>query len=257
MTSSYATVTELPGEMIPREQLDRMVERYSWASHYASGKDVLECSCGAGQGAKLLNSVSKSYIAGDFDMDLVELSKFHNPAINFHQFDALKIPFNDETFDVILVCEAIYYFPDIELFLKEVNRVLKKNGKILIVTANPHLFDFNPGKYTYKYPGVLDMKNYFDATNFNYISAEGGTDVSQVNLRQKILRPIKFIAAKFNLIPKTMLGKAWLKKIFFGGGFVEMPANIEVEDNKVALNPIDLGFNDTSHKVLYFVGEKK
>jgi len=257
MSNSYITVTEIPGEMIPKEQYLRMAERYCWASQYAQGKDVLECSCGAGQGAKLLNSVSNTYTAGDYDDDLVKLSTFHNPNIYFHKFDALQMPFDDEMFDVVLVCEAIYYFPKIEVFLKEVNRVLRKNGKVLIVSANPDLFDFNPSKYTYTYPSVVDMKNYFRATGFKYLSAEGGTEVSSVNFRQKILRPLKFLATKFKLIPKTMVGKAWLKKLFFGGKFVEMPASIETNNNLGSLNSINLNLNDTKHKVLYFIGEKR
>jgi ubiquinone/menaquinone biosynthesis C-methylase UbiE len=257
MNNSYKTVTELPGEFIPKEQYARLAERYQWAAKYATGKDCLECACGAGQGASLLNFVSKSYTAGDYDEELVMLSQKHNPDIFFQQFDALKMPFKNESFDVVLVCEAIYYFPEIELFLKEVKRVLRNNGKILIVSANPSLFDFNPGKLTYKYPSVVDMGEYFKVCGFHYLSAEGGTNVSAVNFRQKILRPIKFVASKLKLIPKTMSGKSWLKKMFFGGDFLAMPSRVDFSNNSVSLNPINLCVNDTNHKVLYFVGEKK
>lgn len=256
MSSSYVTVTELPGELVPKEQYLRMVERYHWAAKYAVGKDVLECACGAGQGANLLSSVSTTYTAGDFDEGLVKLSKSYNPNISFLQFDALKMPFQDESFDIVLVCEAIYYFPKIEIFLKEVYRVLRRNGKILIVSANPNLFDFNPGKLTFTYPGVLNIGRYFHNCGFRYLSAEGGTAISSITFRQKILRPVKLLASKLNLIPETMASKAWLKKVFYGDEFVEMPANIDCNQRSVSLNTISLDTNDTKHKVLYFIGKK-
>jgi len=258
MAVSYGTVTELPEEMIPQEQLSRISERYHWAAGYSKGKDVLECACGAGQGASILNHVSSSYAAGDLDENLVSLSRRNNPDILFKVFGASRIPFDDDSFDVVLACEAIYYFPDISEFLKEAKRVLKKNGKILIVSANPNLFDFNPSPFTYVYPSINDMRIYFHKNGFKFLSAQGGTNISKVNMRQKLLRPIKFVASKLNLIPKTMTGKSWLKKLFFGGNFVAMPRCLKYEEGRsVSLDTLSLSENDYSCKVLYFVGEKK
>lgn len=258
MDASYTAVTELPGEKIPREQLARISERYHWAASYSEGKDVLECACGAGQGAKLLKHVSKSYIAGDFDQELVSISQKNNSGISFDNFDASKMPYEDDSFDLILVCEAIYYFPKIDDFLIEAKRVLRKKGKILIVSANPSLFDFNPSPFTFDYPSVISMGKYFSKNGIKYLSAEGGTDISKVSPRQRYLRPIKFILSRLGLIPKTMKGKSWLKKAFFGGDFISMPTSIKFKKNEpVLVKSIDKNSNDKKHKVLYFIGEKK
>jgi ubiquinone/menaquinone biosynthesis C-methylase UbiE len=254
---NYSSVTEMPHERVPVEQLERISERYHWAAAYAKDKEVIECACGAGQGANILNHISSSYIAGDLDGDLVSLSQKNNPNISFKIFDASILPFSDESFDVVLVCEAIYYFPNVSEFLQEAKRVLKKNGKVLIVTANPNLFDFNPSPHTHIYPSVINMGSYFSENGFKYISAEGGTDTSKAGLRQQLLRPVKFIASRLNLIPGTMKGKSWLKKLFFGGNFISMPLSVDYEENKsILVKSIDMSKNDKKHKVLYFVGEK-
>jgi|APSaa5957512535_1039671.scaffolds.fasta_scaffold07408_7 SAM-dependent methyltransferase len=257
MTTSYSTITELPNEKVPLEQILRITERYCWASKFAIEQDVLECACGAGQGADLLNSISHSYVAADYDKGLISIAKQNNPVVNFKVFDALNIPFDDGSFDVVLICEALYYFSDISKFLQEAKRVLRRGGKILIVSANPGLFDFNPSPFTYTYPSVTDMGEYFNINGFKYISAEGGTSTAESGLRQKLLRPVKLIASRLNLIPKTMKGKSWLKKMFFGGEFVSMPNSIVCKENKpIFVNTIEMDKNDTTHKVLYFVGEK-
>jgi ubiquinone/menaquinone biosynthesis C-methylase UbiE len=256
--AGYSTVTELPDEEVPKEQLERITERYYWASKYSVNKDVLECACGAGQGSKMLNLLSHSYVAGDYDGRIVDIAqRGHGGEIEFHVFDACNIPFDNSSFDVVLICEAIYYIPNIQNFLNEAWRVLKPGGRVLIVTANSSLFDFNQSPFTYIYPDVLTMSKLFSEYKFNFISAEGGTNISDTNVRQKILRPLKLIATKLNLIPKTMSGKAWLKKMFFGGDIVTMPKSIDSKlVNVRAPKKISKNKNDKNHKVLYFVGEK-
>lgn len=257
MKSNYTSVSELPGEIVPVEQYLRIAQRYHWAAKHCNGKDVLECACGAGQGSKLLKSISKSYTAGDYDQELIDIAEQQNSDIQFLKFDASKMPFETGSFDIVLVCEAIYYFDDIKKFLNEVYRVLRVCGKILIVSANPNLYDFNPGKWTFTYPDVVSIEKYFNDCDFEILSVEGGISVSSINIRQKLLRPIKFLASKLNIMPQTMNGKAWLKKLFYGGERIKMPASIELVHNLVEPSSLELGINDTKHKVLFFIGEKK
>lgn len=254
----YSTVTELPNERVPEEQLKRITERYYWASKHVDNKDVLECACGAGQGAAILNFSANSYTAGDYDEEIVNIAQNnYNGEIDFHIFDACNSPFNDNQFDIVLICEAIYYIPDIERFLDEAWRILRPGGRVMIVTANSSLFDFNRSPYTYTYPDVLIMSKLFDKHKFIFVSAEGGTSLSGTNIRQKILRPLKFVASRLHMIPKTMLGKAWLKKVFFGGNSVRMPEKISSKLSGVKLpKSISKNKNDKDHKVLYFIGEK-
>ena len=54
------------------------------------------------------------------------------------------LPFADETFDKIITVESFYFWPDPGENLKEVRRVLKKNGHFLLVAEtydNPAMSD--------------------------------------------------------------------------------------------------------------------
>ena len=46
MEVDYSTVTEIAGEDISQEQLERLYHRYYWAGNYCEGKDVVEVACG-------------------------------------------------------------------------------------------------------------------------------------------------------------------------------------------------------------------
>ena len=48
MANDYLDVTELAGDDVTREQIERICHRYYWAGGYCRGKDVVEAACGAG-----------------------------------------------------------------------------------------------------------------------------------------------------------------------------------------------------------------
>lgn len=95
---------------------------------------------------------------------------------------------------------------------------------MLIATANKDLFDFNPSPHSYKYYGVVELRELFERFEFN-VKLYGYMDVQSVSMRQRILRPIKFLASKARIIPGSTQGKKWLKRIVFGG-LVKMPVEI-------------------------------
>jgi SAM-dependent methyltransferase len=68
--------------------------------------------------------------------------------------------------DVIILFEAIYYLPSTERFVSECRRVLRYGGKVLIAIANKDLYDFNSSPYSYKYYGVVELKELFSKQGF-------------------------------------------------------------------------------------------
>lgn len=253
----YLKITEITNDLVTKEQVQRSCERYYWASSFCNGKSVLEVACGTGQGLGFLNQVAKRFVAGDFSKGILNITKGHyGSRINLLQFDAQYLPFANNSMDVIILFEAIYYIPNAELFISECRRMLKSGGKVLIVTANKDLSDFNPSPHTYKYFGVLELKDTFTRNGF---SPEffGNIRVSETSLIQRVSRPLKQVAVKFNLMPKTADGKKWLKRIIFGG-LVKMPG--EITKNMLTYSkPTTLQDNkpDKDHKVIFCAATKK
>ncbi len=251
MELDFLSVTELAGDEVTQEQVERLCNRYYWAGSYCEGKDVLEAACGTGQGLGYLAKRAKSISAGDYTADMLKIAKEHyGSRIKLQQFDAQAMPYADNSMDVILLFEAIYYLPSAEKFVRECKRVLRKGGKVLIATANKDLYDFNPSPYSHTYYGIVELNELFSKQGFS-VECFGNTPVDQVSLRQKILRPIKKLAIEFGFVPKTMGGKKLLKKLVFGG-LVKMPAEIE-ESLFAYIEPTRLTVSepDTKHKVIY------
>jgi ubiquinone/menaquinone biosynthesis C-methylase UbiE len=69
-----------------------------------------------------------------------EISKkrSHKKRTDFAQADVLKMPFADETFDLVLTCGVLEYTP-LDAGLRETARVLKKGAPLVFVPVKPSI----------------------------------------------------------------------------------------------------------------------
>lgn len=251
MSVDYTIVTEIAGDKVTQEQIFRLCNRYYWAGSHCRNKDVVEVACGTGQGVGYLAKIAKGIEAGDYSDAILSLARKHyGKRFKFQQFDAMDLPFEESSKDVIIMFEAIYYILQAEKFVQECKRVLRPAGKVLIATANKDLFDFNPSPYSYRYYGVVELRELFTKYGFK-TDFFGDTPVNKASMIQRVLRPVKKTAVTLNLIPKTMGAKKFLKRIVFGK-LVEMPAEIATETSPY-VEPTKIPSNkpDTVHKVIY------
>lgn len=247
----FTALTEVSGDEVTAEQIDRLSRRYTWAAAHCGGRDVLEVGCGTGQGCGLLAAAARSFVAGDYsEQMLLSAHRHYGERINFQRIDAEQLPYRAASFDVVVIFEASYYIPNIERFFAECRRVLRPTGVLLLATANKDLFDFNPSPHSYRYLGVVELERELAAYGFSVVCF-GDTPVDATSIRQRVLRPAKAAAARLGLIPKSMNGKKLLKRLVFGG-LVPMPAEIAAggthDASPVRLSP---GQPDRAHKVLF------
>jgi len=257
MGNNYISVTEIAGDEVTQEQIDRLCNRYYWAEQYCLDKDVVEIACGSGQGLGYLSKVARSIEAGDYSDEILSIASQHyGDRIKLQQFDAQDMPFEDKSKDVLILFEAIYYLPDAEQFVQECVRVLRPGGKVLIATANKDLYDFNPSPHSYKYYGVVELDSLFTKNGFKTVFF-GNIPVNKVSILQRMLRLVKKLAVTLGLMPKTMAGKKILKRFVFGK-LVKMPSEIN-KNTAQYVDPDIISSTelDTSHKVIYCVTTMK
>jgi ubiquinone/menaquinone biosynthesis C-methylase UbiE len=251
MPIDYSTVTEMSGDEISQEQLERLCHRYYWAGNYCEGKDLIEAACGTGPGLGYLSQRAQSIQAGDYTPSVLAIAQEHyNGRLDLRQFDAQAMPYEDQSADVVMLFEAIYYLPDAPKFVVECRRVLRPGGRVLIVTANKDLYDFSPSPYTHVYYGVVELHQLFEERGFD-VECFGHLSVQEISIRQRILRPIKGVVVKLGLMPKSMAGKKMLKRLVFGE-MLPMPAEIQADMiSYESPTPLSAAQPDHYHKVIY------
>lgn len=248
---NFIDVSELAGDEVSAEQVERLCHRYFWAAHYCAGMEVAEAACGSGAGLGLLSSTAKSLRAGDVSDPILERVKAHyGDRIALSHFDAENLPFEDASLDVVILFEALYFVPDAARFAAECRRVLRPGGVVLMAVPNPDLYDFNPAPHSTGYPNPPGFSALFTPLGFD-VRCFGYLPIDAVSIRQRVLRPIKKLAVSLNLMPKTMAGKALLKRLVFGN-LRTLPAEI-TSDMISYVPPSDIPADrpDRRHKVLY------
>ena len=97
-----------------------------------TGKKILEVSCGHGGGASYLTRTfqPKSYTGLDLNPEGIRFCRERHPVagLNFIQGDAEALPFEANSFDVVINVEASHCYPHFPRFLAEVARVLRPGG---------------------------------------------------------------------------------------------------------------------------------
>ena len=140
---------------------------------------VLELACGTGQLTFLLADKVSSWEATDFSEKMIALSKKQYPDenISFSVQDATNLPYNENSFDAVVIANALHIMPNPELALDEIYRVLKPNGFLFAPTfvyeeKAPKLKLFimeKLGFRTYHKWNGSELSNFVRDKNFNIL----------------------------------------------------------------------------------------
>ncbi len=259
MAVDYTTITETPGTKASKEQLERLYQRYHFAYQFCGGKDVLEAACGAGQGLGYLAGTAKRVVGGDIDRDNLRFAEMQyrgRHAIQLEVFDAQNLPFENESFDVAIMYEGLYYLANPAAFIDEAYRVLRNDGVLILCTANKDWADFNPSPFSVRYFSVPGLDALLKQ-KFAYVDFYGGFLADTSRPRDAIVSFVKRSAVHLHLVPKTMEGKKVLKRVFFGKLY---PVPAEVKEGMaeyIKPTPIPSDSPNSSYKVIFAVARKR
>lgn len=105
---------------------------------------VLEIATGTGLIAVNIADSVQSITATDFSPKMIEaaMKKRAPDNVRFTVEDATALSFSGQTFDAVIISNALHIMPDPELVLKNIRRVLKPNGLLIAPTfSHGHLSD--------------------------------------------------------------------------------------------------------------------
>jgi len=97
-----------------------------------AGMQILDIAAGTGSSSRPLVDKGAQVTALDFSEGMLAQGRKQNKDIKFVQGDALKLPFEDNFFDVTTISFGLRNTNDTSLALKEALRVTKSGGRIVI-----------------------------------------------------------------------------------------------------------------------------
>lgn len=98
-----------------------------------TGMEVLEIATGPGLLAKHVAPAAKRMVATDYsDGMIAEARKGDCPDnLTFEVADAMNLPYADDSFDAVIIANALHIVPDPGKVLREIDRVLKPGGLLI------------------------------------------------------------------------------------------------------------------------------
>ena len=109
---------------------------YALIRPVVKAKTVLELAAGTGLIAKHIVNAAAHIEATDASAEMIAEAKRdnHSAKLHFSVQDMFRLPYAEESFDVVIVSNALHIVPQPEKALAEIHRVLKDDGVLIAPT---------------------------------------------------------------------------------------------------------------------------
>lgn len=113
-------------------------------NHLYKQRDAVQSKClldiGCGFGDFLITAqkdIRSVYGVDMLEQELVNATRYVGKDASVAVANAQRLPFKDGVFDFVVMKRVLHHIADPEMTLKEVRRVIKKGGKVVILDGNP------------------------------------------------------------------------------------------------------------------------
>lgn len=169
---------------------------------------ILDLGCGSRPYRDLYQNSFSFVVSGDYELRDSDISIV---------LDAAKLPFEDDSFDVILFCEVIEHVADAESTFSEISRVLKPGGKLLIAWPFNYMLHEVPNDYRRYTEFGMAQELAAVGMRIEQISRRGDTYVILLAIIEFLFRggvsklgKLSYVGGLFSFLGHAML------KLFFG-----------------------------------------
>ena len=143
----YSLMTFDPGR---QAYLREIVRNLREISQSGANKKILEIGCGNGTGSQLITEFfkPKEFIATELDEQLVEIARKKNKEskITVEAGNATDLRFLDNEFDIVIGLSVIHHIPNWQDCIRELHRVTKPNGLLIIKELSIETFESPAGR---------------------------------------------------------------------------------------------------------------
>jgi len=138
---------------------------------------ALDVGCGTGVYTEEISKITNKVIGLDLSENMVKYAKEKRKDLLFIVGDACKLPFRNESFDLVVSIGLLEYVPK-DIVLKEITRVMKRKAFLIISVPNKYsayrlpvkiLSKISKRKYFADEPSFNEMLHLFNSHNLKLI----------------------------------------------------------------------------------------
>ncbi|MCR5774118.1 MAG: class I SAM-dependent methyltransferase [Lachnospiraceae bacterium] len=97
--------------------------------------DLLDCGCGPAPMLTLLHRKypQKHFTGIDLTPEMIEVARAKNMKdVDLVVGDCENLPFENDSFDVVICCQSFHHYPNVQDFFDSVHRVLRPGGRLVL-----------------------------------------------------------------------------------------------------------------------------
>jgi ubiquinone/menaquinone biosynthesis C-methylase UbiE len=132
------------------------LHRYRLAAFLSVGRDVLDVDSGEGYGLNLLAAVAQSVGGGDISSKTIKnvQQTYSRANLRFIQGNCTELPYKSASFDMAIGFETIENHDQHDDMMREICRVLRPDGMLIISSLNRPVFHFTSSEPNPSYHGL-------------------------------------------------------------------------------------------------------
>ena len=138
------------------------VHRYLLAREMSHAQRVLDIACGEGYGSAILGTVAAHVVGVDIAADVVQHAslKYGQPHVEFRRGSCEAIPLDDQSVDIVVSFETIEHISAHEEMMREIRRVLRADGRLIISSPDRHEYSDVEGNQNPYHTRELDRDEF-------------------------------------------------------------------------------------------------
>ena len=133
MFDRIAGVYDLMNAVMTAGMHQRWRERAVELARVTTGSRALDVATGTGDLAVALREAGADVVGCDFSEEMLERARQKEPSVKFEWADALKLPYEDDSFDAATVGFGARNFSDLGCGLSEMARVVRPGGRVVVL----------------------------------------------------------------------------------------------------------------------------
>jgi len=211
------------------------LHRYALAMNLSKQKTILDIASGEGYGSNLLSNTAEYVYGVDIDLAAVEHARnkygLSRTNLEFLRGSASDIPLPDSSVDVVVSFETIEHHTEHEKMMKEIRRVLRPSGVLLISSPEKKIYsERDPGNSFHVKELYLNefkrlLSSYF--SNNVYYSQQFVLG-SLISSEEQLKSVLSFFNGGFSEIKEGLSESDFFNKIWFN---LAICSNDKIEDN--------------------------
>lgn len=197
-------------------------------------KRILDIGCSTGYLAHFLKNNGNNVSGIDFLDKAVLIAKQNKIDAYVCDIENEKLPFKDNSFDLVIFSEVIEHLVDPDIALKKIYQVLKNNGLLIVSTPNIAYIQYRFELLFGKLPDFCEFRNRFFERHYNFQHKSLFT----TNVLKKTLLSNNFLIKKWsshnaykNRVEKIFTFMEYVFPNLFKKNLIVVAQKYDAEDN--------------------------